>query len=64
MARPKREGWKPVTVTLSEEAARRLRMHAAAKKKEMGTLMDEIIRMTLREFTIEAMTSKPDSEAH
>jgi hypothetical protein len=43
MPRPRRDGWKPVTITLSEEAAKRLRMSAAERYTEMGTLVTNLI---------------------
>jgi hypothetical protein len=52
MPRPKRKGWKPVTLTLSEEAARLLRVHSADRGVEMGTLATSLIMAQLVEVNI------------
>lgn len=44
MARPKREGdWIPVTTRMDADAARRLRVAAAKRGINMGTLLDELV---------------------
>lgn len=43
MPRIKREGWKPITITLAPEATTRLRVHAALRDQEMGALVTELI---------------------
>lgn len=43
MPRPKREGWKPITITISEEADMVLRLRAVEQKTELGTLVDALI---------------------
>lgn len=43
MPRPTRIGWKPVTATMSLDAANRLRIHAVLRGVEMGTILTELV---------------------
>ena len=47
MPRPSRQGWSPVTLTLTQEVQTALRVRAAATGIEIGRLADEILRATL-----------------
>jgi hypothetical protein len=53
MPRVKREGWKPMTLTLHPEAAARLRVHAAIKETDMGVLVSELILNRLGPVLVE-----------
>jgi len=43
MPRPKRDGWKPITITISEEADLALRLQALEQRSELGTIVDALI---------------------
>lgn len=43
MPRPRRDGWEPVTITVSTEAAERLRQGALAQRTYMGTLVSDLV---------------------
>jgi len=63
MPRIKREGWKPVTVTLDPEAAKRLRVHAAIREMEMGVLVSEMILNEMGPVTLgEAPKKRPSKQ--
>ena len=44
MPRPKRPGWSKITITVSEEVSREIRILAASRGEEMGTLVDYAIK--------------------
>lgn len=44
MPRPKRPGWSKITLTVSEEVAREIRLQAVERGMEMGTVVDLAIR--------------------
>ena len=62
MPRIKREGWKPVTVTLDPEAATRLRVHAAIREMEMGVLVSEMILNEMDPVTLGEAPKKQSSK--
>lgn len=44
MPRPKRPGWSKITITLSEEIAREIRVKSSELGIEMGTFVDQTVR--------------------
>jgi len=60
MPRPKRPGWSKITITVSDEVARYIRVQAADQGIEMGTFVDRTLGASLRAAKAPQATPPPD----